>query len=569
MRSAIAKTAVIFASALCLLATADAQTILTSGDTKIRESQPDTNFGGAGWLHVNSDSTALFEFDVSGIQGPVNAELQIEVVGGGVRMPGRIFVESPLFDWSEFSVTGDVGFAEDDWDYTVRGDSKDLSPADDGTFVTFDISDIVNVWIDDPSRNRGLGLQTAEAEIVFRSRESQGGRFPARIVITPASVRLGDRVTVAASGGDYSNLADAADNAYSGDTWCTGESDFPCVIEIEAGDHHVDRTVVLDNLTIAGQGRSLTRLIAARGIGVVIRSATEARIEDLSIMYDHDRDGWDVAGIAGNVQVYSAAIYIATPGEPIGIVGDSSYQGRPLVTEAVGSVRAYDTPIEIRGDYRANGIYATDVDVDRVDITVLGDPPEGIDARRLNMSRSSVYVDGRAGAAGVGAHSAIIRNSEIAAYANYGAVALGANNRLTLVDSTVEGGDTGLRLRTNEHCRIRFDGSEIQGGDPESIDWKHEGSQLCAIRVSASVIGPSYNSLWARSDVPDRATVHFFHSSIGGLWPDINAFSLFNVSVTLDTSVMGTRFLLEGASSISCTNTRDFDANLLDETCSP
>jgi hypothetical protein len=253
--------------ALFVAADGHGQTIPVSADTKIIRTQPNATSGSLGWLHVNDRTGALFRFELPGVETPVDAELRVHVLDGGVRTAGPVAVYALAGPWQEQSVT---------WNTQpplgMQGPVRPIAAEDSGSYVAFDVSSIVNEWLEDPSQNFGISLQqyAPTTDVIFQSRESAGGSVPALLVIEPRTA-IDNTVTVAPSGGDYESPADAVENADSGDAWCDRTvSAPPCRILILAGTYVIERSIVMDRLVMSGAGPESTRLVAASNVYTVI-----------------------------------------------------------------------------------------------------------------------------------------------------------------------------------------------------------------------------------------------------------------------------------------------------------
>ncbi len=139
-----------------LFSPAYAQTVLTHADTKLSQSNPDETAGNAGRLHITSGLgyQPLFAFDVSGIEGSVKAELQVQSIASAFRVSGEVSVAEVIAPWDENTVT---------WN-TAPGigrivTTEMIPESAAGDVISFDVSSLVNDWIENPAQNYGLQLR--------------------------------------------------------------------------------------------------------------------------------------------------------------------------------------------------------------------------------------------------------------------------------------------------------------------------------------------------------------------------------------------------------------------------
>lgn len=476
-------------------------TVLTNGDTKIIQTQPNTNFGSRGWLHVNNQTNALFSFDVSGISGPVAAQLQVQIVAGGVRSAGPVAVYGLAEPWSENIVTWST--------QPMLGDqvsSEEIPPSAGDEVVSFDVSALVNRWLDDPSSNYGLSLQqdAGGTEVVFRSRESQGGAFPARLVITSAGPSS-NTVTVAVDGGDYDNPADAADNADTGDRWCDRSSMARCRILVEAGSYSIDRTIVLPQIDLAGAGRSTTMLVADEGLEAVIESdeADRSTVADLAVINRQSAADMDATGMIGALNVYRVDIAVESTGSDAIGLASTLLSSDDFTTMSLSDVR-----VDVKG-YRATGIDAPlsstymaqrlDIEGSEIRVEATG-RARGVYVDELDPSSGTAYItnsvieaDGGERAYALDLPNARVWSSRLSATGNLsnaeGVRATGKwGPSVSIENSEVTGGSVGVNLQGQFGCRGSIRGSSVRssfrGGSAMVI--RHSIAESCNITVVSS-----------------------------------------------------------------------------------
>jgi hypothetical protein len=516
----VLQTAAFVAALFPAIAVPGQDTVLTSGDSKIVMGQPSTNFGNAGWLHVSNNTDAVFHFNLSAVPGPVTAELQVQVVEGGVRTAGPVAVYQLGGPWSESSVT----WAKQP-PLGERITSNDVPASADGEVVSFDVSALVNRWLDDPASNHGLSLQqdSASTSIVFRSRESKGGAFPARLVIAQAAA--GENfVTVAAEGADYDNPADAADNADAGDGWCNRTLSLRCRILVEAGTYEIDRTIMLLEVDLTGAGRASTVLVAAEDLATVISSADDvaSEVADLTIINQQLSPAVSAVAIIGfanasrlDVQVESAGP--TTTGLALGWAPAAKRQVNDLDMDVVGAQNAIgvSTPsidiansrISVRAAGSATGIISNEDEEDFSPVIVA-------------VTDTQVTAIGGGPTAAISAPIAGVLRSKVAA-SGPGAVGIRSSVRegptVRVFDSTVDAGSLGILLDGAFGCAATIDNSTIRGSAAQSTGMRvnKSAANRCEIFISDSEVAGRAIGLHLEYST-DESSVRIDRSTLSG-----------------------------------------------------
>lgn len=494
-------------SFVCLMLTADAiaQSVLTHADTETSFTRPDTNFGGAGWLHVGQGKSALFAFDLSGISGPVGAALQVKTVSPAFRSPGCIEVRELVSPWGEFTATGSNA------PFSGRiVTTQEFPESATGNVITFDVSSLVNDWLANPAQNFGLklsGCPDGAVDIAVFSREGGGQQFPARLVISSASA--GDNVvTVASEGGDYTSPADAADNADSGDQWC--DRTVRCQILVEPGNYVIDRTMIISGLVVSGGGRGTTRITAAQGVNTVILAApdTLSQISGISVVNEQPTSAQTLQGIDGYIDASDIDVIVRGGAGSVGITLRGEFP-RSTITSS---------RIQVGDDINAIGVQGTDAELFDVDLSVssggesigiggisgvdeTGESTDsffrldhttinstattdaiGVSVAGIIMSASSVSADSLQNAIGVtttrNEYEAFVRISDSTITATRSLTGIGiqlSGFRYCsgeIRNSTIRSRAFGVIASGGERdgCNLSISDSEIKGGDPGSSD---------------------------------------------------------------------------------------------------
>jgi hypothetical protein len=166
--------------------------IPAAGDAYIASSQPNNNFGGDDGLFVGYNNTygaerSLLWFDVAGeIPAGANVnsatlELYLSYARPEDDEPMPILVRHMATSWTEGSVTWNTE--------PVWGDVWDTTDVGNDSFAayTWDVTDLVNAWLDGSIDNNGVELEGDEAqanpeERAFYSRETNTELYPRLLI---------------------------------------------------------------------------------------------------------------------------------------------------------------------------------------------------------------------------------------------------------------------------------------------------------------------------------------------------------------------------------------------------
>lgn len=257
------KQIVLALTCTCVLAVlpfapAAASDIPAAADTNTDTAAPTTNFGSNGIVALSSARTVLMRFDQAKIEQAVggHALLKIKVLvaknaSNGVALQ---FVNGP---WNEKTVTA----ATLPQLLPIPDSQKTITRADVGNVVTFDVSNAVATWKNNPARNFGLALVGASPAPNLSLGSREGGN-PA--IISTSGPPTDNEVTVAPTGGDYTGLKEAIDNMQNGDRWCASQADDnPCVIHVAAGIYPMTEGLeFFGPLRIVGAARGSTIILS-------------------------------------------------------------------------------------------------------------------------------------------------------------------------------------------------------------------------------------------------------------------------------------------------------------------
>jgi hypothetical protein len=252
-----------------LIAIADAYT-----DT----SSPTAHLGSNGILAVANGRVALVRFNAQQIAQSTggNATLRLKVVLAK-NATNAVAIRLVRGPWREATVTAN------NLPPIAPGalDVQTITRANQGAIVTFDISAALAGWRDDPATNFGLAIVATVPvpNLQFGSRE---GGAPAEFSVT-GPVQDND-VTVAPSGGDYTDPAVAAKNALQGDSWCRGAFENPrCTIHVARGVYALRTPVELaPGVALVGEEKGETLLVSSAD--PVVHSQGRSLISDLTLI---------------------------------------------------------------------------------------------------------------------------------------------------------------------------------------------------------------------------------------------------------------------------------------------
>ncbi len=174
--------AVLFA--VFLVDTARATTATLTADTHVSTAQPAVNFGSLTNLVVGNGSTALLQFDLSPLPAGATAaqvsRATLRLFVNRADSPGLLSLAPITSTWGEYSVTSSSA--------PSLGSSIAVTEvAAAGQYVTVDVTNQVQSWINKPATNFGLALTAGTAVLQFDSKENDLTSHPAELDITLAS----------------------------------------------------------------------------------------------------------------------------------------------------------------------------------------------------------------------------------------------------------------------------------------------------------------------------------------------------------------------------------------------
>lgn len=166
----------------CLLApaTTHAQSATLAADTAVSIARPALNFGTLSNLYVSSDSTTLLRFDLATLPGTLTpsqvGRATLRVYVNRVNTPGVLGVAPVSAAWAEGAVTAQT--------VPLLGSVAQVAAVtDEGQYVTFDVTALVQTWVKSPGSNFGLALSATTADVVLDSKENDTTAHPAELLI--------------------------------------------------------------------------------------------------------------------------------------------------------------------------------------------------------------------------------------------------------------------------------------------------------------------------------------------------------------------------------------------------
>lgn len=138
-------------------------------DAHVNAARPNANSGTLSNLNVGGGYTALLQFDLGTLpQGTTAAQVSRAVLRlycNRVDTSGAVSVQTVAAPWGEYSVTyaGLPGIA---------AAAQSFSVSREATYVSVDVTSMVQGWVTAPSSNNGIALTTSAAVVQFDSKEN-------------------------------------------------------------------------------------------------------------------------------------------------------------------------------------------------------------------------------------------------------------------------------------------------------------------------------------------------------------------------------------------------------------
>jgi len=154
------------------------------GDAYVNSAHPSMNYGSLSNLYVNSNGTALIQFDLSSLPAGTTASqigaASLKLYVNRVNASGVVNVSPVSSAWSESSVT----YATMP---SLGSTVASFTPATAQQFIVIDITSLVQEWVATPSNNFGIALTTNSGDLVLDSKENDETSHAAHLDITVVS----------------------------------------------------------------------------------------------------------------------------------------------------------------------------------------------------------------------------------------------------------------------------------------------------------------------------------------------------------------------------------------------
>jgi hypothetical protein len=166
------------------LGVAHATEATVTGDATVNSAYPATNFGGLSNLRVNSNSTALIQFNLSSLPAGTTAsqigKATLKLFVNRIDASGLVNVAPVTGAWTESAVT-----------YTtipsIGSTVTSFTPTAAQQYIVIDITSLVQGWITTPASNDGIALTSTAGNVVFDSKENDETSHAAHLDITITS----------------------------------------------------------------------------------------------------------------------------------------------------------------------------------------------------------------------------------------------------------------------------------------------------------------------------------------------------------------------------------------------
>jgi hypothetical protein len=154
---------------LAVAARASAVEATLVADAHVNSARPTANSGAISNLNVGAGYTALLQFDLSGLPAGTTASqvsrAVLRLYCNRADAPGLVSVHPVTASWGEYSVT----YATLP---TLDAAIQVFQVSQAGSYVSVDVTALVQGWIGGPSTNNGIGLTAGSATVQFDSKEN-------------------------------------------------------------------------------------------------------------------------------------------------------------------------------------------------------------------------------------------------------------------------------------------------------------------------------------------------------------------------------------------------------------
>jgi hypothetical protein len=153
-------------------------------DASVNAARPNLNFGTLSNLYVGNGNTTLLQFDLSSLPAGTTAaqigHATLRLYINRVNASGNINLQPITSTWGEFSVTNATipGMGSVSSSFAVSGADQ---------YAVIDVTTLVQGWLTAPGSNFGVALSSANANVLFDSKENDETSHVAQLDITVTS----------------------------------------------------------------------------------------------------------------------------------------------------------------------------------------------------------------------------------------------------------------------------------------------------------------------------------------------------------------------------------------------
>jgi len=173
---------VLFAVFVC--SDALATDAIVVADVSVNTARPTVNFGGLSNLYVGAGNTALLQFDLSSLPAGTTAaqigQVSLKLYVNRVNAAGTVSVQPVTSAWSELAVPSATapGLGSAISSFAVSAANQ---------YVVIDVTALVQGWLTSAGTNFGIALSSADANVLFDSKENDETGHAASLDMTVVS----------------------------------------------------------------------------------------------------------------------------------------------------------------------------------------------------------------------------------------------------------------------------------------------------------------------------------------------------------------------------------------------
>ena len=155
-----------------------------AADAHVNVARPTINFGTVSNLYIGNGNTALLQFDLTtlpvGLTSPQVARAILTIYVNRVNAAGTVTLAPILGSWTEGGVTYSTA-------PTLGPSMGSFVVATAGSYVTIDVTTLVQGWLTVPSSNFGVALSALTANVLLDSKENDETGHAAQLDINVTS----------------------------------------------------------------------------------------------------------------------------------------------------------------------------------------------------------------------------------------------------------------------------------------------------------------------------------------------------------------------------------------------